>query len=134
MNARQIDLNPLREVASEFPEARLVVLFGSVARGTAAPWSDADIAVLGLPFWSGLELGGRLAARLGREPHVIELESASTWLRFLVAREGILLYQGEPEAWARFQADAMLRWFDFQPIHALCAEGARRRLKEGGIG
>jgi uncharacterized protein len=128
MTELPIDLDALRAIASEFPEARLVVLFGSVARGTAAPWSDADIAVLGLPFWSGLELGGRLATKLGREPHLIELETASTWLRFLVAREGILLHQGSPDAWARFQAEAMLGWFDFQPIHALCAEGARRSV------
>jgi hypothetical protein len=65
---------------------------------------------------------------------LIELETASTWLRFLVAREGILLHQGEPDAWARFQAEAMLGCFDFQPIHALCAEGARRSLRESRIG
>jgi predicted nucleotidyltransferase len=129
MPAAAIDLDALRKIASEFPEARLAVLFGSVARGTPAAWSDADIAILGLPYWSALELGSRLASELGREPHIVDLERAATRLRYLVAREGMLLHE-EPGAWARFRAEAMLGWFDFEPIHALCVQGARRSLKE----
>lgn len=132
MPAAAIDLDALRRIASEFPEAQVVALFGSVARGTAAAWSDADVGILGLQFWSALELGSRLAAELGREPHVVDLERASTRLKYLVAREGILLREAAPGAWAEFQAEAMLGWFDFEPIHALCVEGARRSLRELG--
>lgn len=126
-----LDLEALRRVACDFADARLVVLFGSVARGRPAPWSDADVGVSGLPFWRSLELGARVGASLGREAHVVDLDAASDWLRYLVAREGVLLAAAPPDAWPRFRAEAALRWFDLAPIVARCAEGARRSLLEG---
>lgn len=122
------DLEELRSAARACPDAGLVVLFGSAARGTAAPWSDADIGVSGVTFWRGLEIGARLGVALRREPHVVDLERASDWLRFLVAREGVLLCEGVVDAWVIFKAEAALRYFDLAPILSLCAEGARRRL------
>jgi predicted nucleotidyltransferase len=128
----ELDLDTLRTVAQRYPEARLVVLFGSVARGEAVPWSDADVGVSGLPFWRGLELGAELGALVGREVHVVDLETASEALCFAVARDGSLVAQGAPDAWACFQAAAALRYFDLQPIIARCAEGARRALLARG--
>jgi predicted nucleotidyltransferase len=122
----------LRALAAEYSEADLVVLFGSVARGEPASWSDADVAVSGLAFWRALELGSRLAGELGREPHVVDLAEASDWLRFRIASDGVLLHQGQPTSWPRFVAGAMLRYFDLAPIIALCADGARRALVAGG--
>ncbi|HEY3358913.1 MAG TPA: nucleotidyltransferase domain-containing protein [Polyangia bacterium] len=130
------DFTALREAAGRFGDARLIVLFGSVARGAAMPFSDADIGVAGVPFWRGLEIGAALAAALGREPHVVDLDETSEWLRFEVARDGVLLHAGAPDAWPRFQAEAAVRYFDLAPIIARCAEGVRRRLGhgEGGHG
>lgn len=122
----------LQAIAAEYPEAGLIVLFGSVARGGAAPWSDVDVGVAGVPFWRGLEIGARIGAALDRPPHVVELETASDWLRFQVAREGVVLAQDDPWTWPQFQARAALRYFDVQPIIALCAEGARVRLRGSG--
>ncbi len=90
-----------------------------------------DIGVSGVPFWRGLEIGVRLEPLLAHAAHSVDLDTASDWLRFAVAREGVLLYQGEPDAWTRFQAEAVLRWFDLQPIVTVCAEGARRLLRSG---
>ncbi len=125
-----LDRERLCEVARAFPDARLVVLFGSLARGGAAPWSDADVGLAGVSFWRGLEIGARLGAALGRESHVVDLDQASDWLRYEVAREGLLLHECETDAWARFRAEAALRWFDLEPIVARCADGVRRRLME----
>jgi predicted nucleotidyltransferase len=117
------------------PGTTLIVLFGSVARGQARPDSDVDIAVLGPEFWGGLAIGAELGGSLGREPHVVDLATASDLLRFTVAREGLPLFQGTPDAWPRFQAESAVRYFDVAPIIALCAEGARRRLaREAGLG
>jgi predicted nucleotidyltransferase len=123
-------LTALRDAAQAFTDARLIVLFGSVARGDPLAWSDADIGIAGSEFWRALEIGGALASRLGREPHVVDLDTASDWLRFSVARDGILLYEREPDTWARFQAEAALRWYDLAPLVALCADGVRRSLME----
>lgn len=108
---------------------RLVVLFGSVATGKARPDSDADIAILGGDSWKALELGSALAALLGREPHVVDLATASDALRFEVARHGVLLFQAEPFAWPEFQARAALMYFDLKPIIERCTEGVRARLR-----
>ena len=104
------------------------MLFGSVARGQEVPWSDVDIGVVGLDFWPALKLGAAVASELRREPHVVDLERASDWLRFRVANEGVLLWESDPGVWACFRASAALRYFDLQPILLRCADGARRRL------
>jgi hypothetical protein len=119
----------LRELAASFGDSRLVVLFGSVAKGAEAPWSDVDVAVAGVPFWRGLEIGARIGGAVGRSPHVVEVESANDWLRFQIARDGLLVAQSEASAWPRFQAEAAIRYFDLQPILSRCAEGARQRLR-----
>jgi predicted nucleotidyltransferase len=122
----------LRAVAARYPDARLVVLFGSVARAAAGPLSDADVGVAGVSFWRGLELGAELEAHLRCEVHVVDLDHASLALRFAAAREGVVLAEGEPGAWARFQAQAALEYFDLAPIVARCAEGARRVFQARG--
>lgn len=113
-----------REVAS----VRLVVLFGSVARGQALPMSDLDIGILGAEFWQGLHIGAELARLCGHQPHVVELDVASDLLRYEVARDGIPLFECEPDIWPRFRAEAIVCYLDFKPTLDLCVAGARRRL------
>jgi len=109
---------------------RLVVLFGSLARGEGRPDSDADIGMIGGEFWDQLSLGTEIGKLLGREPHVVDLSAAGETLRYLVARDGIPLVDSEPSGWARFQAEATVRYLDFVPTLKTCAEGARRRIRE----
>ncbi|MBI2897456.1 MAG: nucleotidyltransferase domain-containing protein [Deltaproteobacteria bacterium] len=131
----QLVLDRLRAVAAEASDARLVVLFGSVARDQAMTTSDVDLGISGLGFWDSLRLGAELGSVLGREPHVVDLDQTSDVLRFHVARDGILLHEGAPHAWTRFRAEALVRYLDFAPILSLCAEGVRRRLlREAGRG
>jgi predicted nucleotidyltransferase len=126
-----LPLERLRQVASRYPDALLVVVFGSSARGEAAAWSDLDIGVSGLTGWPALELAAELGEVLDREPHLVDLDQASDWLRYRVAAEGILLREAASGEWARFVARAILCYFDLAPIIALCAEGARRALARG---
>lgn len=125
---------PLARIAARYRDARLVVVFGSVARGQARADSDVDIAVLGADLWTAHRLGAELGAALDREAHVIDLASASDHLRFNVARDGVLIREGEPGLWARVQAEAALRWFDLAPIVARCAAGVRTRLLREAAG
>ena len=129
-----LDLDALLRAASPFGEARLVVVFGSVARTQARVDSDADVGILGVSFWRGLLLGEALGSVLGREAHVVELERASDWLRYEVARDGVLVHETPPGEWARFRAEAALRYFDLRPIIELCAAGATRALRHPADG
>jgi predicted nucleotidyltransferase len=110
------------------PGLRLVVLFGSVARGQSLPWSDVDIGVLGAGFWDGLRVGADIARLLGREPHVVELDAAPVLLRYEIARDGVPLFEGAKDVWSLFRADAIVQYLDFKPMLDLCVAGARRRL------
>jgi predicted nucleotidyltransferase len=127
-----LPLEALRTIAEEQarsnPSIRLAVLFGSVVRGGARIDSDADIAILGGGFWQQLALGSALSGELGREPHVVDLHHAPEALAYEVARSGLPLFEREPFDWARFQAGAASRFFDFQGARDRCIEGVRRRL------
>ena len=121
-------------LAHDVPGLQLLVLFGSVASGCARRDSDVDVALLGGDSWQGLLLGAALGRVIRRDPHVVDLASAPTALKYEVARTGVLLYEAEPFLWARFQAQAALLYFDLRPLRERCAEGVRRRLRlEAGL-
>ena len=122
-------LEPMLDLfATQWPDVRLVAIFGSVVRGTARPESDVDVAVLGGSFWDQLAIGSEVSRYLRREPHVVDLAAASDWLRFEVARGGVAIFERSPGTWAQFQAQAALHHFDLAPLIELCASGVRRRL------
>jgi predicted nucleotidyltransferase len=125
-----VDLAELAEVAGLHPSARLVVLFGSLARGTPFPWSDADIGVLGGTWLEQLKLGAALGRSIGREAHVVDLEHAPEALRQEIARQGLLVREAAAGTWSDYRAQSFVRWFDFAPLRRRCAEGVRRRLRE----
>jgi predicted nucleotidyltransferase len=123
-----LDVPALAQVCAGHVGVRLVALFGSVARGGARVDSDLDVAVLGGEFWDQLGLGNALATLLGREPHVVDVSAVSDWLRFQVARDGVLVYEASPGSWTEFKARAMVLYWDLAPTIALCAAGVERRL------
>jgi len=122
------DVTALARVCAGHAGVRLVALFGSVAREAARADSDVDVAVLGGGFWDQLGLGSDVGGLLGREPHVVDLQTASDWLRFQVARDGVLVYEALPGAWAEFKARAMVLYWDLAPTIALCAAGVKQRF------
>jgi predicted nucleotidyltransferase len=123
-----LDVTALARVCSGRAGIRLVVLFGSVARSAARADSDADLAILGGGFWDQLGLAADVADLLGREPHGVDLQTASDWLKFQVARDGVLVYEAGPGTWVEFKAQAMVRYWDLAPTIALCAAGVKQRL------
>lgn len=97
-------------------------LFGSVARGTATPASDVDVAVLLTAdpprTVDGLRLGleGELERGLGLPVQLVVLNRAPCDLIHRVLRDGILLLDRDPGARIRFEVDARNRYFDLQPF------------------
>src|SRR5690349_14548679 len=111
-------LDRLRDLKSRLPEeVRLLVLFGSTARGTAGPRSDVDLGVLLDPYSAALrfKVDAELGRTAGREVDTVLLDDAPPLLRFEIAREGVLLFEREKGLWTRFKAKAMVDWWDWAP-------------------
>ncbi len=114
----------LRAALEEFDGTVVAAwLYGSVARGTARPDSDVDVAVLrsrsdaprtlaDLP----LDLEEALRRRVGRDVQVVDVASAPADLVHRVLRDGILLVDRDRARRIRFEVDARNRYFDMAPI------------------
>ena len=76
------------------PGVRLAYLFGSRARGTATPESDADVAIsLGRPMSAPekMQIIGDIGALLGQPVDLVDLETAKGTLLGRIFKEGIRL-------------------------------------------
>jgi len=60
---------------------------------------------------------------------VVDLDTAPPLLRFEVARDGILIHEGRPHAWADFRARAMLDWWEWSPTARMIQDAAIQRLR-----
>ena len=100
---------------------RLVVLFGSRAKGSPppAPESDVDIAVLGMPearLWDGF---GALYEVFPDHPlDVVRLENADPLFRHEILHKGILLW-GDPILFSEYRAYAYRDFTDAADLFAL---------------
>ena len=114
----------------------LAVLFGSAARGESGPDSDLDVGVL---FEAGREGAAALEVALARASErrldLVGLDTAPPLLRFEIARDGRVLVERTPHAWADFRARAMTDWWDWAPtarlLHAAAASRLRAALADG---
>lgn len=101
---------------------RLVILFGSVARGGRRPLSDTDIGVVfsdpGLRRRDPVGVYGSLFEEFKKhfpEPlDIVYLDEAPPNLRYQAARDGQVLYEENFGDFNDYRAAAMLRYFDFQ--------------------
>lgn len=115
------------------PEVRLAFLFGSsVSRGVSTA-RDIDIAVAFTRSLTLLEQGAlasQLEQVIEREVDLIDLDQASTLLRWEIVRGGIPLFSRDREDLLEFRARVPLEYFDLQPFLEREAAGMRRALKE----
>jgi uncharacterized protein len=120
----------VKSVLASSPDVRLAVLFGSASRSTARPRSDIDVGVL---MTEGADIG-RLEVELGRAAgrtvDLIRLDTAPPLLRFEIARDGRVLAERTPHAWADFRARAMIDWWDWAPTARVLHRAALARLRE----
>jgi predicted nucleotidyltransferase len=93
---------------------RMVVLFGSAARGEARQ-EDLDLGVLGgdREAIDSVDLTNRFTVALGRQDvDVVDLGRADPVLLMLVARDGVPLYEKAPSEFACFYSLAARRFAD----------------------
>lgn len=95
---------------------RLLLLFGSRARGDAHPLSDWDLGFLAGPDFDVATLQGRLVEALGTERiDLVDLASAGALLRFRAARDGMPLYE-QPGAFEAFWLESVHFWCEAGPV------------------
>ncbi|MCT7978254.1 type VII toxin-antitoxin system MntA family adenylyltransferase antitoxin [Laspinema olomoucense] len=118
------------QLHSKIPELKLLILFGSRARGDFNTQSDWDLAVLydakltkdrlNDNFDSTLEVSNFLSELLGiytDKLDIVELNRAGALISHFVARDGKLVYEREAGEFEQFCNRALLNKSDLQKIH-----------------
>jgi predicted nucleotidyltransferase len=107
-------------------------VFGSLARDAPREDSDVDLGALfrRAPDPESL-LGARadIAAAVGREVDLVDLEAASPILAFEVVRSGRLVHERTPERRVRFVAELVGRYEDVKRFRAPSEQAAIARLR-----
>ena len=105
-------LAAIRGVARQHPGLRLLVLYGSRARGEAHAGSDWDFGFLG----DGVDAGSLAADLVGvvgsERVDLVDLGRAGALLAFHVARDGLVLHASPADAFQAFQLSATHHWLE----------------------
>lgn len=124
-------MHDLRPLLDRLKAVQAVYAFGSRAGGTARPDSDLDLAVLTdrpLDPLARFDAQEALAAALGLDVDLVDLQAASTVMRAEVLRTGRVLLDADPGARAHFEVRAL-------SAYALLNEERRGILEDiGGRG
>ncbi len=125
-------LDRIKRVFDETPGMRLAVLFGSAARRADTRGSKINKGVLWLDGVghevSGLPVDLKRAARRGID--LVCLDEAPALVRLKIARDGVVLVERVPHAWADFRARAMIDWWDWAPTARMMHRVMAARLRE----
>ena len=95
------------QILAQIPYLKLLVLFGSRARGDNTEFSDWDFAALydedirqqHAQGWKGFELWNVLIhlLKVGDDDiDLVELQQCSPWIAHSIARDGVILFEAEP--------------------------------------
>lgn len=119
-------------IAAQFG-ARLVVLFGSAARGEATP-EDLDVGMLAPSPFDDVAATNAFTRDLNtQDVDVTDLRRADPVLLALVARDGVPLFEREPGEFSRFVSLAVRRFADtrkFREAQAAALRDAVRTQEE----
>ncbi|MDX2018689.1 MAG: nucleotidyltransferase domain-containing protein [Deltaproteobacteria bacterium] len=108
----------------------VLVLFGSRARGQARPDSDWDFGFLTQQDIDLAGLTNALARLTGAEQvDLVDLNRANGLLRYLVAAEGVLVYERRTGAFMDFREAAVQFWCDAGPVLARAYEDVLADLR-----
>lgn len=107
----------LADLPRVVPDLRLLILFGSMAKGSARAGSDADLAALCDAVADLDALYLTLAPRLETDRiDLIDLRRAGPLLAFQVARTGRVLFERDPGTFRQFQSLASRRFCDTEKL------------------
>ena len=107
----------LAGVGARHPNLRLLLLFGSRARGDAQERSDWDLGYLADDGFDPDALLLHLVNALGTDRvDLVDLARAGAQLRFRAARDGRVLYEAAPGLFGKFWMEAVDFWCDIEPL------------------
>ena len=105
------------DLRRSFPELRLLVVYGSRARGEAHAGSDWDFAYMSDAGFDELGLRADLSSALASdEVDLAALDRAGGVLRYAVARDGKPLFERSAGEFERFALSAIRFWLDVEPV------------------
>lgn len=121
-----------------FEELKLVILFGSRARGEDKDDSDLDLAFLlnsgffeqinGIDF--RINIANCFSELTGIESDIVFLNSAKPLLKFQVLKYGELIYVNDDFDYASYFSKSLKEYFDFNYYKKYHYQKMRERLSE----
>ena len=122
----------LKPIVQKFG-VRLIVLFGSVVRGTINAESDIDLGVLTnrpLTINRRLKLWGALSPLFNIEVDLVILNHANPVLAFEVASMGELLFEDKPNTWDNWKSFSFRQYWDTEKFRNDLRRYITRRAEE----
>ena len=122
---RDLDINKIKSIFESFLAVKSAYIFGSRVAGKAVKNSDYDFAVL---FGDGtskedrfdlkLKLMAKLSSALGTDAVdvVILNDLSSLFFKYIIIKEGKLMYQKSELEAAEFESRTLGLYFDFIPF------------------
>lgn len=130
--------NVIREYFGKQESVLCVYLFGSTATAKENKFSDVDVAVLfdnSLPqeqyTQKSLSIMDELSSILDRNMDVLALNKASSFLKFQIIKDGLLIYERRDRVKRDFEANAIVEYFDFLPVRKKLETALIKSIKEG---
>jgi len=112
---------------------RLIVLFGSTARGVMNRESDIDLGVLSekpLSLVQRRRLWSALSAFFPADVDLTMLDHADPLVSYQVASEGVILFETIPFAWETWKSYAVRRYWDTDKFRESQSAYLTRRAEE----
>jgi predicted nucleotidyltransferase len=112
---------------------RFALLFGSAAMRGPDFARDVDIAIswsTAPPLLERLRLATELEILVGRDVDVVDIDEASTLLRWEVLRFGLTIIAPEPWSLLEFKARVPIERADLEPYYQRESDGLRRVLEK----
>lgn len=122
---KNLDITELESIFKSLPAVKSVYIFGSRATGKVVKNSDYDFAVLfdsSLPkenrFDLKLKLMTKLSCALGTDAVdvVVLNDLSSLFFKYIIIKEGKLIYQKSDLSTAEFESRTLGLYFDFRPF------------------
>lgn len=113
----QISPDQLARIGTRHPKLRLLLLFGSRARGDAQERSDWDLGYLADNGFDPDSLALDLVTALGTDRiDLVDLGRAGAQIRFRAAGDGRVLYEADAGVFSKFWLEAVGFWCDVAPL------------------